>query len=117
MTTPMNELSYNNWPAAYAAAERQRMERVLQQLPMPKSSAEPQQYKAAELVSPVQRINQVMENYGLHFDLSEQAGGKVVIKLVSRDSGEVIRQIPSEEMLRIAEHLDEIKGLLLQQQA
>ncbi len=117
MTTPINELSYNNWPAAYAAAERQRMERVLQQLPMPSATAQAQQYKAAELVSPVQRINQVMENYGLHFDLSEQAGGRVVIKLISRDSGEVIRQIPSEEALRIAEHLDELKGLLVQQQA
>jgi len=42
---------------------------------------------------------------------------QVIVKLVGRDSREVIRQIPSEEMLRIAKAIDKLQGLLVHQTA
>lgn len=42
---------------------------------------------------------------------------RVVVKVVDSESGEVIRQIPSEEMIAIAKALDSIKGLLFNQKA
>lgn len=41
----------------------------------------------------------------------------VVVKLVSRANGEVIRQIPSEEVVRIAAAIDRMQGVLLDHSA
>jgi flagellar protein FlaG len=40
-----------------------------------------------------------------------------VVKVVDNDTKEVIRQIPSEEMLKIAKYIDEITGLLFKDMA
>lgn len=41
---------------------------------------------------------------------------RVVVKVVEQESGEVIRQIPPEELLRLEEYLSSPKGLLLREQ-
>jgi flagellar protein FlaG len=42
---------------------------------------------------------------------------KAVIKIFSGESGEIIRQIPSQELLELAKHLDDPKGLLVRVRA
>lgn len=42
---------------------------------------------------------------------------QVVVKVVDRQDGEVIRQIPSEEMLRIAKAIDTMRGVLIDRTA
>jgi len=42
---------------------------------------------------------------------------KAVIKVFSGESGEIIRQIPAQELLDLAKHLDEPKGLLVHERA
>lgn len=42
---------------------------------------------------------------------------KAVIKVFSGESGEIIRQIPAQELLDLAKHLDEPKGLLIHERA
>lgn len=37
---------------------------------------------------------------------------KVVVKIIDPDNGQVIRQVPSEEMLEISKRMDEIIGVL-----
>lgn len=54
------------------------------------------------------------------FSIHEKTG-EVVVRIIDRESKEVIRQIPAEEMLRIAEHLQTLEGenkpgLLLKQE-
>ena len=115
MATPINEAT-SNWPVTTAAAEKQRLDRVLQQLPAVRQSEAQREIKKDELVKPVQQINEVMNNYDIHFEMNEEAG-KMVIKVVSQESGEVIRQIPNEEVLRIAQHLHEMSGLLVREEA
>jgi len=51
----------------------------------------------------------------LHFSVDE-ASGRTVIKVTDPETDEIIRQIPPEEVLRIAESLDEQSGLLLSAQ-
>ena len=46
---------------------------------------------------------------GFSYDSSKQSA---VIKVTDLKSGEVVRQIPSEEVLRVAHKLDELKGML-----
>ena len=42
---------------------------------------------------------------------------RAVIKILNGESGEIIRQIPSQELLDLAKHLDEPKGLLVRERA
>jgi flagellar protein FlaG len=43
--------------------------------------------------------------------------GDVVVKVIDGDSGTVVRQIPSEEILRLTERLDEMRSLLFEAKA
>ena len=42
---------------------------------------------------------------------------KAVIKILNGESGEIIRQIPAQELLDLAKHLDKPKGLLVRERA
>ena len=52
----------------------------------------------------------------LRFSLDEDSG-RTVIKIVDSATDEVIKQIPSEEILAIAKALDKLQGVLIRQQA
>lgn len=52
----------------------------------------------------------------LEFIMDEETGD-TIIKIVDSASGELIRQIPSKEMLEIAKALDRLQGLLVRQKA
>lgn len=47
----------------------------------------------------------------------EENSGRVVVKVTDADSGDVIRQIPSEEALQLAENLSEVRSLLFKAEA
>lgn len=66
----------------------------------------------AALERSLARINDVMRQRGIEFDINE-ATSTVVTRVIDQDSGELIRQIPSEEVLRIAERLEESSGTLI----
>lgn len=55
-------------------------------------------------------------NSALQFSVDDSTGSTVV-KVIDQLSNEVIRQIPSEEMLEIAKALDRISGLLVRNKA
>ncbi|SDN37799.1 flagellar protein FlaG [Vreelandella arcis] len=91
---------------------RERLDEALEALPSPGSQlSEAQQATptAGELVEPIQRINDVMRERGIEFDISEDSS-RVITRVIDRDSGDVIRQIPAEEVLRIAEQLQDMRG-------
>ncbi|RUO23211.1 flagellar protein [Aliidiomarina iranensis] len=115
MTTPISELS-GNWAAAFAASEKQRSDKVMQHLPAEKGeNAGNKQLSAEELVPPLQQINEVLNPYGVQFEISD--GQPVVVQIVDTKSGDVIRQIPSEEVLRAAEQLADLRGMLVNSEA
>lgn len=47
----------------------------------------------------------------------DESSGRVVVKVTDADSGDVIRQIPSEEALHLAENLTEVRSLLFKAEA
>jgi flagellar protein FlaG len=75
---------------------------------------------AKEEASPVQveqAVRQVNESLalrevGLQFEVDKDTD-KLIVKVVDRASGEVIRQIPNEEVVRIAKLMSDGKGLLV----
>ena len=71
-----------------------------------------------QLQQAVQTINRKLSgNTSLEFTV-DQSTKTTVVKIVDKDSGEVIRQIPSDAALAIAESIGEFqKGLLVKQEA
>ncbi len=65
------------------------------------------------LQAAVSILNQQMDakNQGLGFSYDDSTK-QPVITVRNTNSGEVVRQIPSEDLLRIAHKLDELKGIL-----
>lgn len=55
-------------------------------------------------------------NSAIQFALDEDTG-TTVVKVIDVATKDVIRQIPSEEMLSIAKAIDKVKGLLVHQKA
>lgn len=64
------------------------------------------------LVEPIQRINDALRPRGLEFDISEQSA-RIITRVIDRETGDVIRQIPAEEVLLMAERLEELQGQLI----
>jgi len=64
------------------------------------------------------RINEQLRalQQGLQFSVDEATGHTVVLVLDS-ETGQTIRQIPSEEALAISQSLERLQGILLKQQA
>ena len=52
----------------------------------------------------------------LNFSLDDSTG-RMVVKVTDRASGDVVRQIPSEEALRLAENLEQVRSLLFKAEA
>jgi flagellar protein FlaG len=58
-------------------------------------------------------LNESMQSINTSISFSiDSATKKTVIKVSDAATGKVIRQIPQEDMLRIAAHLSELVGLL-----
>lgn len=57
-----------------------------------------------------------VDNQNVQFSL-DSGSGKVIVKVIDAATKQVLRQIPSEEMLEIAKSLDRLRGLLVNQRA
>ncbi|WP_137972831.1 flagellar protein FlaG [Pseudomonas sp. F(2018)] len=66
-------------------------------------------------VSTIQEFVQSVRR-NVNFTL-EDASGRVVVKVTDASSGDIIRQIPSEEALQLAESLEEVRSLLFKAEA
>jgi flagellar protein FlaG len=77
-----------------------------------------QQPSSEELNQAVKQIQDVITKTAnrLEFSIDEDLGVSIV-KVVDTESKKLIRQIPSEEVLKIAKALDTLQGLLVKQQA
>ncbi|WP_192805062.1 flagellar protein FlaG [Noviherbaspirillum aerium] len=72
-----------------------------------------------ELSEAVKNINKTLQTKSQNIEFAvDQDSERMVVKVVDRTSGEVLRQIPSEEALEISKALDHaLQGLLIKQQA
>ena len=75
------------------------------------------QVSSEQLKKAVDEINRAMQQSNRSLQFSMDAG-TVVVRMTDSETGEVIRQIPSEETLAIARSIGDIQqGLLLKQKA
>lgn len=77
-----------------------------------------QQPNSRQLHNAVDQVNKTIQTLSndVQFTVDKETG-KDIVKVVDRETREVIRQIPSEEMVAIAKRLDELQGLIIRQKA
>jgi flagellar protein FlaG len=71
-----------------------------------------------ELQDAVEKIQKFVSMAACNIEFSiDEDSGRTVVKVVDRETKDVVRQIPSEEMLDLAQALDKLQGLLIKQKA
>lgn len=62
----------------------------------------------------LQQIKSLTEDglYSVRFENDERSDG-LIVKIVNRENGEVIRQVPSEELLELTAALEDLRGNLV----
>ena len=89
--------------SANNAADKERQAVAIAQI-----HAEQVEMSRDELESVVSQLKDYVQNLQRDMDFHvDDATGRVVIQVIDSNSNEVIRQIPSEEILAIARHLSE----------
>jgi len=70
---------------------------------------------AARIERVVEQMREMAKqnNRDLAFDVDKQVN-RFVIRVTNPTSGELIRQIPTEDILRIAHRIDSMKGLIFE---
>jgi len=83
-----------------------------------KASQEDAPKSEVELHSAVKEIQDFVQSLQRNLEFSvDDSTGTWVVKVVARDSGEVIRQIPSETALELARSLHDVNSLLFDAKA
>jgi flagellar protein FlaG len=71
-----------------------------------------------ELQTAVEKIQEFIHKAASDIEFSiDEDSGRTVVKVIDRETEEIIRQIPSQEMLDLAQALDKLQGLLIRQEA
>ena len=56
----------------------------------------------------------IAKNKSVRFTIDETLD-RAIVTVVDKKTGEVVRQLPSEEMLNVARNIEELKGLLVKE--
>jgi len=89
--------------------------RAVEQAAADTAAGEPQRRQVEEALHHVRNFVEPF-NRNIEFSLDDDTG-KVVVKVIDVTTKEVLKQIPSEEMLAIAKALDRLQGLLVRSKA
>jgi flagellar protein FlaG len=86
--------------------------------PSEQLQAAQEEARREDVESAVKRANHVVQVSARDLEFTvDDASGRTVVKVIDKQTNEVIRQIPSDEMLAIAESIERLQGLLVKQQA
>ncbi|WP_428552339.1 flagellar protein FlaG [Pseudomonas edaphica] len=78
-------------------------------------TVEPQRQALEKAVTDIREFVQASQR-NLDFSIDDSTG-RVVVKVIATDSGEVIRQIPSETALKLAQDLSKASSVLFDSKA
>jgi flagellar protein FlaG len=84
--------------------------------PGPPSSQQPNPEQVKMAVESMKQVIEASQPNSLQFSIDNETG-KTVVSVTDAQTGEMIRQIPSKELLEIARSIDKMQGMLLRQKA
>jgi flagellar protein FlaG len=92
---------------------------VIQAQPVVEKDAAPaDETRRVALEKAVTDIREFVQSTQRNLDFSiDDSTGRVVVKVIATESGEVIRQIPSETALKLAQNLSDASSLLFDTKA
>jgi flagellar protein FlaG len=107
------ELKPTPGSAVIALSEVQREKSALSPAPAPAPTPEVKaaQQQVKEAVEQIQR-NIAAKSTDLRFTV-DKATGKTIVSIVDSQTQEVVRQIPTEEIMKLARWIDRMQGLLV----
>jgi len=104
--------------APQALAELARTDARVDALDLPTPDVAPVTLSRESAQALVKQISQQLEDSGRSLALSvDEVAGDIVTRVLNPNTGELVRSIPSEEMLRISRNLMSVEGLLINQSA
>ena len=117
----MQPVASRNHPAPGSTASDRELPRALD--PAQSKAAKVQAAASAvalptpeQVAEAIATANKALQSISSSVEFSlDSSTGKTVIRIVDSGNQQVIRQIPSEEMLAIARAVDRLQGLLLRQ--
>ena len=104
-------------PAALAtaqaarAAEAGKPQPVEAPKPAPEAKADPRETRRA-MEETSEQLNQQMQRNSRDLSFSVDDVANKIVLTVKNKEGDVVRQIPNEVALRVAQNLDNVKGLM-----
>ena len=79
-------------------------------------AAEAEELSAGKLQQSLEEINNVLAGFSISVQFQiDPDYRKLIVKVVDRASGELIRQMPSADVVRMSKAMDNLKGLLFAQ--
>lgn len=98
-------------PQPARAAEAAKPQPVEAPKPAPEAKPDPRETRRA-MEETSEQLNQQMQRNSRDLSFSVDDVANKIVLTVKNKEGEVVRQIPSEAALRVAQNLDNIKGLM-----
>jgi flagellar protein FlaG len=103
--------SNNTSTAAAVQAPAQQAAAQVQQVQAPEKSSE-------DFEETLAGAKKAVEEAGAKLEFSiDQDSGKTIVKVMDSATNEVIRQIPSEELVTLAKNMTKMEGMLISQKA
>ena len=115
----INTINNAPLPVAEPATARAAPASAAKAAPAPAATPAPAtQAEVRQAASQVNKALQRTESANLEFSVEgDNQNKQVVVRVVDSQTKEVIRQIPSAEMMAISQTMDKMSGLLIQQKA
>lgn len=112
VTTAQQQVSLNG-------TDLSREERPVEEAGSTKAAQGEQQAASVEEVAgAVSVIREFVQSVKRNLDFRlDDSSGRVVVSVTDSESGDVVRQIPSEDALKLAESLEEVRSLLFRAEA
>lgn len=102
-------------PTARPEVEQPAREAAAREAEKAKQAQQTDEKPLEEMVSDLNALVRNMHRE-LRFSVDEDSG-ETVIKVIDRETDEVVRQIPSEELMRLRKRLEEAAGVIFQDSA
>lgn len=98
-------------PALTSGAEKVEEKRREAPLALDAPARDSKKVASEEILS---KIKELTDNgiYSVRFEHNEEHHG-LVAQVIDRESGEVIRQIPAEEILELTKRLEDLRGMII----
>ncbi len=86
-----------------------------QYYPADAAAKDPAQFET-RVKAATQQLNDFMKHFSINLNFSIDSDSKqIVVKVVNQQTGELIRQIPSEEALKLSKAMDTLQGLIIRE--